>query len=655
MNASRDWTRWLSCGESRRPQRTRWTTLDLVPEAAKDAGALWKVVDELRGCEWVEDSPPRSPGLAAALADHIDTLADAIADGAEGVSGGLLDFDTIHDGKAVLRLDGESVARAGANALTGVADKLNGVASEARVRGEASMAALADAFAVALSDIAERATPHGSPPCTPRRDATAAERADWTEARAAGDRAVEQAGARAETAKAAVRMLRGPAANRPVKIADAHAAVAHAAKAVDATMLAIIRRYTETGDPDWPCPRPFSRLSPAERRVWSTTFESAAAVAHAEQALGSADSADHSTADTHGAASIALAQLAATLEGQAAAADSLAMEASADARALAEARHAIEQPLATERIDAAVRMLREVAREPALDIGAARRAVARAAEAVDGGILAAFRRALASDDPDGMRWQPPRGLGRSEQRAWTFVRGCASAVAFAESSLDYANDASASYPSRENLNDDARKATEALAEFRAMAADEAREALLDLSRALERASSWASLRGAIALRGGGSVPVAGVLQHQDTLRALGGYGQSRKVTALLVAEPNNPHDRDAIAVYVASRGARRSLAERVGYIPRDRAPAYAKAFGSIMGTASGGFCDATIVGGHPLFNGSRGGRVRPYRGRAAKMRASKVPSDTANLGLRLDLAEPGSILPPLGTGEASSA
>ena len=647
MRASRDWTRWLLCGESRRAQRTRWATLDLVPEAARDARALSRVADYLRGCEWVEDSPPRSAGLAAVLADNIDMLASEIADGAEGVSGGLLEFDSNCDGRAGLRLDDRSVARAGADALRDVADKLNGAASEARVRGDGSVAALAGAFAAALVDIAASATPKGAPPCHPRRDPTDAERAEWTEMRAAGQRAVEQAGAWGERAEDAARTLRQAASKETRPAREAFAAVARAAGAVDPRMLAIIRHALATGDPDWPCPLPPPRTSPAESRVWSSAFESAAAVAQAEQALGPADIADHQDADTHGATRAALAQLAAALEDQAAAADGLANEAIADTRALAEARRAIEQPLPTEHIEAAVQMLREVAREPVLDIGVARRAVGLAAQAVDGGMLAVLRRALASDNPDGMRWQPPRGLGRAEERAWTFVRGCASVVAFAESSLDYANDASGSYPAPNNTNDDARRAVEALAEFHAIAAEEAREALLDLIRALAKASSWASLRGAIALRGGGSVPVAGVLQHQDTLRALGGYGQSRGVTALLVAEPNNPHDRNAIAVYVASRGARRSLAERVGYIPRDRAAAYAKTFESISGTASGGFCDGAIVGGHPLFEGGQHrNRVRSRRGRAAKTMSRTIPSGKANLGLRLDLAEPGAILTP---------
>ena len=314
---------------------------------------------------------------------------------------------------------------------------------------------------------------------------------------------------------------------------------------------------------------------------------------------------------------------------------------------LAEARRAIEQPLPTEQIDAAVQMLREVAREPTLQIGIARRAVARAARAVDGGMLAAFRRNLASNDPDWAYWRP-RGLSRAEERAWTFVRGCASAVAFAESSLDYADDASSSYPAPDGLNDDARRALGALTQLDAIMAEEARETLIDLIRELEKASSWASLRGAIALRGGGSVRVAGVSQSQEILRALGAWGQSRRVTALLVPEPDNPHDKNAIAVHVASAGARTALAEHVGYLPRDAAAEYAKDFVRLRSAASGGYCDATIVGGFPLFEGAlHRNRVRPRRGRAAKTRARTIPSGTANLGLRLDLAEPGAILTPL--------
>ena len=273
----------------------------------------------------------------------------------------------------------------------------------------------------------------------------------------------------------------------------------------------------------------------------------------------------------------------------------------------------------------------------------ARAAVARATQVVNAWMLETIRHRIASGDRDRGYSQPPRGLDRAEERAWVFLRDSAAAVVHAESSIEWLADAKDSYPEPDDLTGDARKHLEALIELDEAMAEERREALIDLIRALEKASAWASLRGAIALCGGGRVRVAGVSQSQDILRALGGWRQSRVVTALLVPQPDNPHDANAIAVYVASRGARTSLAEHVGYIPRDLAAEYAADFARLRDVATGGYCNATIVGGFPLFDGvSR----RPRRGRAARVGSRTIPSGMANLGLRLDLAEAGAILRP---------
>ena len=359
MSASRDWTRWLRCGKSRRAQDARWAVLDLIPEAAIDARALRKVVDQLRGCEWFEASPPRSAELAAALADHLDILASEIADGADGVSGGLFGFDSHYAGKATLRLDSESVARAGANALRSVADRLSGAAEAQRHPDGVNAAAIAAALAIALHKAATQAPLHGAPPCRPQRGAADAELAEWAEMRAAGQRAIEQVVARGEAAEVAARNIWEATSKRPLHAPAAWIAVTLAAEAVDEVMLTIVRRACAVDDPDWPCPPPPSRSSPAAGSAWASAFQSGAAIAYAEQSLRTAESS--SLPDADGAARAALAQLIEALRGQVAAAKQLATEAIADTRALVDARRMIEQPLATENIKAGLTMLRQAA------------------------------------------------------------------------------------------------------------------------------------------------------------------------------------------------------------------------------------------------------------------------------------------------------
>ena len=418
-------------------------------------------------------------------------------------------------------------------------------------------------------------------------------------------------------------------------------------------MLAIIRHTLATGDPDWPCPLPPPRTSPAEGRVWSSAFQCAAAAARAELALRPVDATDRLELDVIGPRT-ALAQLVDALDRQIAAAKGLADEAIADARALSEARRVIGHPVAPGLAESTAEMLREVASNEPLDVSSARDAVARAAQTVDARMLASVRQALATNHRDWGAGNRPRGLSRAEQRAWESVHGRVTAVAFAESSLDDADQADSSSPDPEGLTDDARRALEALIELDKILAEEARESLIDLAKTLETVSAWASLREAIALRGGGSVAVAGVSYKQDVLLAVARQGWGRHAdpaTALLVPRPDNPHDKNAIAVHVAPAGVPEAPAEHVGWLPRDLAAEYAADFERLRGIATGGYCDATIVGGFPLFEGRpRRARISPRGGRAVGVTSGMTRSGTANLGLRLDLAEPGSILPPLGTG-----
>lgn len=82
--------------------------------------------------------------------------------------------------------------------------------------------------------------------------------------------------------------------------------------------------------------------------------------------------------------------------------------------------------------------------------------------------------------------------------------------------------------------------------------------------------------------------IVGESYYQDALsRICGGKredGHEHYCTAHLVAEPDNPYDRNAVAVYIEGH--------KVGHIPRAAAPRMAK---SLRGQTAA--VDAVIVGG----------------------------------------------------------
>ena len=229
VSAPHDWNRWLSCSSSRHRQDGLGGKTYLPAEAAMDAAAWLDVAEHLHESKWPEDSPLRAAELAAALAHYVHMLAEAIADGAEMVGTWLLDFDLYGSScSAVLRLN-DGLSRAGAGSLRSVAARLREAASERRHPDGDKAIEIASALAGALTEVAAHAPPHGAPPCHPRRDATDAERAEWTEMRAAGQRAVEQAGAWGERAEDAARTLRQAASEETRPAREASAAVARAA------------------------------------------------------------------------------------------------------------------------------------------------------------------------------------------------------------------------------------------------------------------------------------------------------------------------------------------------------------------------------------------------------------------------------------------
>lgn len=85
-----------------------------------------------------------------------------------------------------------------------------------------------------------------------------------------------------------------------------------------------------------------------------------------------------------------------------------------------------------------------------------------------------------------------------------------------------------------------------------------------------------------------SIDVVGESKFQDNLRALkGSYEHDLKVTAILVREPSNTNDANAVRVEIGGK--------QVGYLTREMAAQYK--------LKEAGRCSAKIVGGFLLDNG----------------------------------------------------
>ena len=92
------------------------------------------------------------------------------------------------------------------------------------------------------------------------------------------------------------------------------------------------------------------------------------------------------------------------------------------------------------------------------------------------------------------------------------------------------------------------------------------------------------------LRGHESVNVAGESHYQEALRAIVGAGEVRFETeAHLVPEPENEYDPNAVRVEIDGH--------KVGYLPRDLAPAWGPRLAELATRRRVGGCEATIVGG----------------------------------------------------------
>jgi hypothetical protein len=111
-----------------------------------------------------------------------------------------------------------------------------------------------------------------------------------------------------------------------------------------------------------------------------------------------------------------------------------------------------------------------------------------------------------------------------------------------------------------------------------------------LSQKLRPAESRAS---AIDLRGGARVGVVGESNYQAALAALAGPkrsgGVELEIRAVLVREPENPYDRNAVAIYASGGG-------KVGYLSREDAVAYSGLLEVCAADGSVGACEAVILG-----------------------------------------------------------
>ncbi|MFN3582930.1 HIRAN domain-containing protein [Phenylobacterium sp.] len=88
-------------------------------------------------------------------------------------------------------------------------------------------------------------------------------------------------------------------------------------------------------------------------------------------------------------------------------------------------------------------------------------------------------------------------------------------------------------------------------------------------------------------------PVVGEAHYQAALDAICGgkceEGHELEVVAELVPEPSNPHDANAVAVFIGGR--------KVGYLPRDIAYAWSEGLRNRGSAGRRYSCDAMIVGG----------------------------------------------------------
>ena len=104
--------------------------------------------------------------------------------------------------------------------------------------------------------------------------------------------------------------------------------------------------------------------------------------------------------------------------------------------------------------------------------------------------------------------------------------------------------------------------------------------------------------------GRSGMKVAGTSYHQSEIEALAGGRTSElahvKCAALLLPEPTNPYDPNAVAVFIVTHGRKTGI----GYLQHDIAPLFNRCL--LENGYSAGACNAVIVGGWHNKNGDDG-------------------------------------------------
>jgi hypothetical protein len=98
----------------------------------------------------------------------------------------------------------------------------------------------------------------------------------------------------------------------------------------------------------------------------------------------------------------------------------------------------------------------------------------------------------------------------------------------------------------------------------------------------------------VELFGRRDLPIAGTSHRQEVLSRIAGDALRRRehvaFTALIVPEPDNPHDANAIAVVAEGRGP-------IGYFGRRDALRYKEMAEELMARDAVGVCEAFLTGG----------------------------------------------------------
>jgi hypothetical protein len=116
-----------------------------------------------------------------------------------------------------------------------------------------------------------------------------------------------------------------------------------------------------------------------------------------------------------------------------------------------------------------------------------------------------------------------------------------------------------------------------------------------LSRLLGRRDSTGAGRvTAVDYTGDDRVAVVGESHYQDALASVAGPKQRGGVQldtqALLIREPDNPHDANAVAVHLNGAG-------KVGYLSRTEAVRYGPLLSRLAKSGCAAACEAVVLGG----------------------------------------------------------